>query len=237
LKPPENPDKRLLDFSNLKGARAMRTLTSLLLLAGLLLVKTANAQSWNFQDAAVGELPQGWTATKTGEGPGSVWKVLEDATAPSGNKVLAQVSPDGPDALFNLCLASATKFQDLDLKLSLKPREGKLDQGGGPVWRCQDKDNYYVARLNPLEGDFRLFHVVKGKRMILGKPVKVSEPAGQWHTIRIVHVGKHIECYLNDKKLIEQDDDTLHEPGMIGLWTKADAVTSFDSVSAAAAKK
>ena len=44
------------------------------------------------------------------------------------------------------------------------------------------------ARLNPLEGDFRLFHVVKGKRTMLGKPVQVSEAAGTWHTIRIVHV-------------------------------------------------
>lgn len=208
-----------------------------LLLVGVLFSSTARGESWDFQNATVGELPRGWTATKTGEGPGSVWKVLEDPSAPVGNKVLAQVSPDGPDALFNLCLASGTKYGDIDLKISLKPREGKLDQGGGPVWRCQDKDNYYIARLNPLEGDFRLFHVVKGKRMIIGKPVKASEPSGQWHTIRIVHIGNHIECYLNDKKLIEQDDDALRDPGMIGLWTKADAVTSFDGVSVMAVKK
>ena len=138
----------------------------MLLLAGLLFTTAARAQSWNFQDATIGELPRGWTANKTGEGPGSVWKVIEDATAPAGNKVLAQVSAEGPDALFNLCLANETKLLDLDLKLSLKPVAGKLDQGGGPVWRCQDKDNYYIARLNPLEGDFRLFHVVKGEPLL-----------------------------------------------------------------------
>ena len=216
----------------------MRTWTSLtLLLVGLLVAKTALAQSWNFQDGVIGELPKAWTAMKTGEGPGSVWKVQEDETAPAGGRVLSQTSAEGPNALFNLCLANGTKFQDVDLALSLKAVAGKIDQGGGPVWRCQDKDNYYVARLNPLEGDFRLFHVVKGKRTQLGKTVKVSEAAGQWHTIRIVHVGQHITCSLNNKQLIELDDDTLREPGMIGLWTKADAVTSFDGVTAVAAKK
>lgn len=216
----------------------MRMWTLLMaMVASLPLSRADAAEAWDFQNATVGEPPNGWIATKTGEGPGSVWKIIEDPSAPAGSKVLAQTSPDGPNPLFNLCLCTTTKYADLDLKISLKPREGKLDQGGGPVWRCQDKDNYYIARLNPLENDFRLFHVVKGKRMIIGKPVKVSEPSGQWHTIRIVHVGKHIECYLNDKKLIEQDDDTLRDAGMIGLWTKADAVTSFDGVSVVDAKK
>jgi len=204
---------------------------SILLLTILLEVPSLAADSWNFEEAKTGELPPGWLAAKTGEGPGSVWKIIEDETAPAGKKVLAQTSPDGPNALFNLCLCTTTKYADLDLKISLRPSEGKLDQGGGPVWRCQDKDNYYIARLNPLENDFRLFHVVKGKRTLLSKPVQVQETAGHWHTIRITHAGSHITCYLNDKKLIEHDDMTLLDPGMIGLWTKADAVTSFDNIT------
>jgi 3-keto-disaccharide hydrolase len=206
-------------------------------LLAIFVTALAAADSWNFEDAKTGELPAGWIATKTGEGPGSIWKIIEDSSAPAGPKVLAQTSSDGPNALFNLCLCTTTKYADLDLKISLKPREGKLDRGGGPVWRCQDKDNYYVARLNPLENDFRLFHVVKGKRTLLTKPVQVQEPAGQWHTIRITHVGSHITCYLNDKKLIEHDDMTFLDAGMIGLWTKADAVTSFDAVSVSVAGK
>ncbi len=52
--------------------------------------------------AKVGELPEGWSAAKTGEGPGSVWKVLEDK---GGKKVLAQTSDQGPNRFFNLCVA------------------------------------------------------------------------------------------------------------------------------------
>ena len=53
---------------------------------------------------------------------------------------------------------------------------GKLDQGGGPVWRYQDANNYYVARMNPLEDNYRVYKVVAGKRTQLGS-VDVKVPA------------------------------------------------------------
>ncbi|HVV99230.1 MAG TPA: hypothetical protein VHB77_02750, partial [Planctomycetaceae bacterium] len=58
---------------------------------------------WTFEDTAVGELPKGWTASKTGEGAGSVWKVTDDPTAPAGSKVLTQTSSEGPNKFFNVC--------------------------------------------------------------------------------------------------------------------------------------
>ena len=51
--------------------------------------------------------PQGWSAAKTGEGPGSVWKVVEDT---GGKKVLAQTSDQGPNRFFNLCVAENDQF-------------------------------------------------------------------------------------------------------------------------------
>lgn len=189
---------------------------------------------WKFEDAKIGELPKGWSSAKTGQGTGSVWKVVEDPAAPAGPKVLAQTSPDGPNGLFNLCVAAEPKLADVDLSVSLKATAGKTDQGGGLVWRYQDADNYYVTRLNPLEGDFRLFHVIKGKRTQLGKTVKVEEPAGKWHSIRVVHQADRIQYYLNGNRHFDIQDGTIREAGRIGLWTKADAQTSFDAVSVAA---
>ena len=46
------------------------------------------AVRWDFEDAAVGKLPKGWSAAKTGEGEGSVWKVVEDASAPQRHEGL-----------------------------------------------------------------------------------------------------------------------------------------------------
>src|SRR5581483_4243869 len=102
-----------------------------------------------------GKVPSGWTAAKTGMGEGSNWKVVADASAPSGTgSVLAQTAA-GPSALFNLCILNEGRYRDVELIVSFKANRGELDQGGGLVWRYQDAKNYYVARMNPLEDNFR----------------------------------------------------------------------------------
>ena len=226
----------------------MRITGRLVVLTAMILVTAnAGAEQWDFEDAKLGKLPAGWSTAKTGKGPGSVWRVLEDKTAPKGGKVLAQVSSDGPKPLFNLCVVDAASYTDVDLCVSFKGLRGKIDQGGGPVWRYKDKDNYYVARMNPLESNFRLYKVVRGKRVKLASSdVDVDDDdkdedadednllLGKWHTIRVVHRGDRIRCYLNGKLHLEAKDGAIGGAGRIGLWTKADAVTSFDNLSVAA---
>ena len=188
------------------------------------------ADEWTFEEAKIDDVPQGWTAAKTGDGAGSVWKVIDDASAPAGPKVLAQTSSDGKGSLFNLCVASEPKLADVEIKLSLKAVTGKVDQGGGPVWRYQDANNYYIARVNPLEDNFRVYKVIDGQRVQLAT-ADVRAAMGDWHTLRVVHRGQHIQCSLNGKLLLDVNDGAILKPGQIGLWTKADAVTSFDAVS------
>ena len=181
----------------------------------------APQNNWlNLESAVPGKLPQGWIAAKTGEGPGSVWQVVEDSTAPGG-KALAQTSAEGPKALFNLCVAEKANLLDVDLRVDFKAVAGKTDQGGGMVWRYKDAKNYYVSRMNPLEDNFRLYKVVEGKRTQLAS-VDVKTPAGKWHTLRVVQQGERIRCYLNDKLELEAEDKTFKEPGKVGFWTKAE---------------
>ena len=171
----------------------------------------------------VGELPKDWSAAKTGEGCGSAWKVLEDK---DGKKVLAQTSDQGGNHCFNLCIADKTSFTDIDFSVAFKATAGTLDRGGGPVWRYKDEDNYYVARMNPLEDNYRVYKVVAGKRIQLGT-ADVKVPSGEWHTIRVVQRGSRMQCYLDGKSLLDVKDDTFADAGKIGLWTKADARTYF----------
>ena len=142
----------------------MRTLCVLtVVLAGGVMAEEPKATTHDFETAKVGEVPKGWTVARTGTGEGSVWKVVEDKTAPKGPKVLAQTA-DSPAAMFNLCVADDARFADVEVSVSFKAVEGKKDQGGGVVWRYADEKNYYVARFNPLEDNYRLYHVVDGKR-------------------------------------------------------------------------
>ena len=215
----------------------MKPYCCLTVVACVLIAATAAVaeEKWTFEDAKVGKLPEGWSRAQTGKGEGSVWKVQQDESAPAGANVLTQTSSAGPNALFNLCVAAKSSYKDVDLTVSFKALTGDIDQGGGPVWRYKDANNYYIARMNPLEDNFRVYKVVDGRRQQLGSS-DVEAPAGKWHTIRVVQKGNHIQCYLNVKLHLDVKDDTFTDAGKIGLWTKADAVTSFDKLSVATPK-
>ena len=187
------------------------------------------ARTIYFSRDDVGKVPAGWKVDRTGTAEGSVWQVEADETAPSGKgHVLAQKA-EGPRPLFNLCVTDNTSYRDLDLSVSFKAVAGEIDQGGGPVWRYQDANNYYVARMNPLENNFRVYKVVDGKRTQLGS-ADVTAPAGKWHVIRIVHRGDQVQCFLNGKLYLDVKDQSFVDAGKVGLWTKADAETRFDSL-------
>jgi hypothetical protein len=182
-----------------------------------------------FGKGDLGNVPTGWKADKTGKGDGSEWKIVADDTAPSKSGfALAQTAESG-GSIFNLCVVDDANFKDVEARVSFKANKGKKDQGGGIVWRYQDANNYYVARMNPLEDNFRVYKVVAGKRSAEFQDAEVKVPAGEWHTLKIKQVGDHIECFVDGKKYLDVKDDSITKAGKVGLWTKADAQTSFDS--------
>ncbi len=208
----------------------MKCLTLLAILAGFIgQVSAQDPLFWNFENIDIGQLPDTWFAAKTGDGDGSRWQLTVDADAKDHGRVLSQISDKGPRAVFNLCIADEVKVRDLKYSLSFRANKGHVDQGGGPLWRYQDENNYYVARANPLENNFRVYKVVNGNRTQLAS-ANVETPSNAWHTIEIVHRGDHIQCALNGKVYLDLKDSTFPEEGRIGVWTKADAQTSFDNL-------
>ena len=192
---------------------------------------TAADTSFTFNDDETGKLPSGWSQYFTGKGEKTDWKILDD----NGNKVLAQLSDDNPNYHFNVIVYNEFKTKNVELNVRLKGINGKIDQGGGFVWRFTDADNYYVVRSNPLEDNVVLYKVINGKRTDLplvgkGKTYGVEvEPLGNnWNTLKLTVKDNLFTVYLNDKQLFEVSDDTFTDSGKIGLWTKADAVTYFD---------
>jgi hypothetical protein len=181
-----------------------------------------------FSKDDAGKTPAGWKAAQTGKGE-SVWKVVADESAPSKSGYALAQTTNNPDALFNLCVANEPSLKDVEVIVAFKAVKGEKDQGGGIVWRYQDANNYYIARMNPLEDNFRVYKVVDGKRSKEFQDVTVKVPTGEWHMIKIKQVGDHIECFLDDKKLLDVKDDSITKAGKVGLWTKADAQTHFDN--------
>lgn len=203
------------------------------LLAGILMISssTASAQSgkrvWNFDQDAAGKPPAGFTSALTGQGAIGQWVVKEDASAPSPPQVLAQTTQDTTDYRFPLAIAEDTSYKDLSLSVKFKIISGKVDQGAGLVFRLKDKDNYYIVRANALEDNYRIYHVVKGRRVqFAGANFKVTPNA--WHEIKLEARGNEFKCYYDGQLKITAKDDTFNDGGKIGLWTKADSVIYFD---------
>ncbi len=173
-------------------------------LALLLAVAPPKPRAWNFGAAPLGATPPGFTA---------------DGMA----RVLAQLATN-PDKTFNVALSDEIR-EDIDISVRLKAVAGEFDQGGGLVWRARDKDNYYVARYNPLEDNFRVYKVEGGKRTQF-QSADIPR-AGSWHTLRVRMIGDRITCDLDGKRYLETEDHTFPDAGKVGLWTKSDARTYF----------
>jgi Domain of Unknown Function (DUF1080) len=160
---------------------------------------------------------EGWT-TVAGQ-----WAVEDMAGAPSGNRVLMQRATTNE---FNVIVAPVS-YTDIDVTMKFKPISGREDASGGIVFRFTD-GKYYVVRANALESNFRLYYYDRGRRQIAGASVK-TPALGQWHTVRVVAVGDHMQAWL-DGTLHLDHRDARFKSGRVGLWTKADSITAFDDL-------
>jgi hypothetical protein len=172
-------------------------------------------QRFDFESADVA----GWV-TVAGK-----WAVEEMDGAPSGRKVLVQRSTA---SAFNVIVAPPGPFSDVDASVKFKPISGREDASGGIVVRF-DGDRYYVVRANALEDNLRLYHYDRGRRQLATADVK-APALGQWHMLRVLVVGDHLQSWLDDRLLLDHRD-TRSRTGRVGLWTKADSITAFDDLS------
>ena len=184
-------------------------------------------KEYSFDKDRLGDVPKGWIVAETNSvGKTAQWQVINDDA--DLKRVVAVTKAENKDHTFNLLIAENTSYKDLEVEVKVKAISGRQDRGGGPIWRAIDADNYYIARWNPLENNFRLYYVKAGSRKQLAS-ADVDAPADIWHQIEIVHVGNRIIAEFDGQKLLDIEDDTFSEPGKVGLWTKADAATAFDN--------
>jgi len=119
---------------------------------------------WSFEEDKVDSVPQGWKVAETGgKGTPATWQVVEDDSAPDGTQAVAITANKNRGSTYNLMIAQDTSYRDLVIRVKVKAVTGKEDQGGGPIWRARDADNYYIARWNPLEDNFRVYYVKDGR--------------------------------------------------------------------------
>lgn len=190
----------------------------------------AGAQTENFDSTAKGALPNGWKAGVTGQGSNR-WAVNPDSSAPSAPNVLTQ----NAKGAFPWAVKEGVSITNGFVEVKFKSISGKEDQAGGVMWRWKNGDNYYVARANALENNVSVYYTANGRRNTI-QYVKAPVPLNTWHTLRVDFAGNAIKVTLNGKTYIEEKDTHITGSGAVGLWTKADSVTSFDDFSYGVAK-
>jgi hypothetical protein len=193
--------------------------------ATIFAASAASAETINFDTDAPGALPASWRQGVTGKGTPQ-WAVRADPGAPSKPNVLQQ---SGSGA-FPWCVMPKTAVENGFVEVRFKSISGREDQAGGVIWRWKDGDNYYVARANALENNVSLYHTTAGRRITI-KYVDAPVPGNVWHTLRVEFSGKRIKVVLDGKTYIDLEDGHIAGSGAVGVWTKADSVTSFDDFS------
>lgn len=175
-------------------------------------------------------LPVGWKADAVGGKPAD-WKIVRDPGALSAPNVLSIVRiNDASRGNFNLFWSPVVRFHNGSVEVAVRANSGDIDRGGGLIWRAQDTKNYYIARYNPLEKNLRLYYVKDGSRKMLADAPNLNIGSDEWFTLRVIHRRAHIEAWLNEKKLLETTDNTFPNAGGVGVWTKADANSTFDNL-------
>ena len=175
---------------------------------------------WSFNNESTGQPARHITPLM------GTWVVVES----DRGKALAQTAKNG-DKVFNLALVEETNARDLELSVRFKAVAGEHDQGGGLVWRARDAKNYYLARYNPLEANYRVYKVVDGIRTQL-QSADIAHADG-WHSLRVTMAGDQIACSYDGREALNVKDATFPEAGKIGLWSKADAQSEFDDLTLA----
>ena len=161
----------------------------------------------------------------SGSGSPGEWSVVRD----DATQALAQTGADPTDDRFPLAIYRPFSGRNVYVSIRFMPVSGNIDRAGGVIVRLTSAGDYYLARANALENNVRFYRVIGGKRqMIAGVDAPVT--SGVWHTLGVAARDDRFIILFNGRELFGASDPMLSGPGRVGMWTKADSVTWFESI-------
>ena len=170
---------------------------------------------------------KGWVSAYTNiEDSSPSWQITNTQSDSISHYIFQLLKTDAHGGEFNLCYTKKITFLNGTISVKFRANSGHEDQGGGIIWRVEDNNNYYIARYNPLEDNLCLYYVKNAHRRLLKQESIILEEK-QWHSMKIVQKNSHYQVYLDSKIILQGDDTTFTNAGGVGVWTKADALSSF----------
>lgn len=193
----------------------------------------------DFTMAEQGKQPGGFVPILAGEGRPGQWEVttaeVAPALAPSNPQanriaikpVLSQLDTDPSNERFPMLVYDGEEFADFTVRTRLRLMGGQRDQMAGLVFRLQDAENFYVARVSVLDQNIRFYKVTEGLRGPLIGP-SVPLQTNTWYELEVRCEGNRIVGFLDGTLVLPELQDTSFSRGKIGFWTKSDSICQFD---------
>jgi hypothetical protein len=115
-----------------------------------------------------------------------------------------------------------------DVHIGARLRVGAGDRAAGVAWRIQDVGTYYAARLDLDRHEMVLYKFVRGNRVRLDRRTRFRVDPEAWHDLVVEHRGTHIDVWLNGVPVLHEQDDSIPQGGLPGLWMPGDGTAAFE---------
>ena len=177
-----------------------------------------------FDADPVGRPPAGCTFHAVRYSSAPRWFVQREGT----NGFLAHGGEASGHTGFDLAVLESDKTRNVSVSARVRLAAGQ--RSGGLVWRVQDAENYYLARLDLDRQDIGLYRVTGGNRTRIEGEDDLELDPGAWHTLRVVQEDEEIRVYLGGIRVLRARDRTFSQAGGVGLWCAGDAAAHFDDL-------
>jgi hypothetical protein len=195
--------------------------------ATLLLIAAQAVVLQNFDDAAAGKPPAGFSLAAGRQASADRWMVRRDAAS----AVLVHLAEPAPPDAFAVAIHEGEPVAQADMSVRLRASAGSRTRG--LVWRYQDPLNHYAAILNLEQQELAVYRVVRGNRIRLEREDDLELDRDAWHTLRVVQENDSFRVYLGGIRVFGDRDRTEGAPGAFGVWAAGDSEVAFDDLRAA----
>lgn len=159
----------------------------------------------------------------SGDGGPGEWLVSENDTS----RGLAQIETESAENRFAIYRPFSAR--DVYVSTRFMTISGKIEQVAGIFVRYRSPDDYYAVRANAHENNVILYRIVARRWQMIGC-MEVNVMGQAWHTLGIAARDDRLTVFFDDRELFVATDRRFPGPGKVGLWTRADSMTLFESL-------
>jgi hypothetical protein len=162
-----------------------------------------------------------------GDGRPGEWMIIDN----DAGRALAPIDTQATENRLSFAIYRPFSGRDVYASTRFMTLSGKIDQTAGIFVRFRSVDDYYAVGANAIENNVNLYRVVAGRREMIGcMEINVSGQA--WHTLGIAARDDRLTAFFDGRELFVATDRRFPgPPGKVGLWTQANSMTLFETLT------